>query len=397
MQKILKSLIKGIGALPIDFKGKIAGKEFVIKVQYKLDGSVGAQVWSGKDIIIELEGRSGEVEKKTQTFLDWAVEKKEQDLYKKKMLDFFKQVHKEVVDYNKKQGVKKKAEPKKYWLLIKLQDGGEFNWYQKSGLKVFPGVGFPVGRFVIYKKGVYDTKTGVNIMNIPFGVEDTLGRFERGMKYISDPEKFVERYAETTKREMVAKGTWPGDKPTSSESVIKAAPKKAKVDVFKAPVVEKKEVKAAPKKVAARATKVAPSPNKEQEKIQKDYEHKMKAGYIISSYSGYFYVIDRNTGARLINKSFRDYDDALRAAKELPLPTENKKFVVATKKKEAKKTTKVKEPTKAKSTLRQTGSSNLAKDKQRKAQGPGKRKSSETGEVYYEYRRNRTDKPGSNV
>jgi hypothetical protein len=313
MQKILKSLIKGIGALPIDFKGKIAGKEFVIKVQYKLDGSVGAQIWSGKDIIIELEGRSGEVEKKTQTFLDWAVEKKEQDLYKKKMLDFFKQVHKEVVDYNKKQGVKKKAEPKvvdmgiemykgpkKPWLLISIDKNnpGALNWYQKSGLKVFPAPGFPGGRFLIYNKGVYDAKTGVYIMDINFGVEDTLERFERGMKNISDPQEFVERHAETTKRK----------RPTSSESVRKVAPKKAKVDVFKAPVVEKKEVKAAPKKVAA------------------------------------------------------------------------KKVV----------------ETKTKSKTRQTGSSNLAKDKQRKAQGPGKKKSA-SGGVYYEYRRNRTDKPGSNV
>ena len=321
MQKILKSLIKGIGALPIDFKGKIGGKEFVIKVQYKLDGSVGAQVWSGKDIIIELEGRSGEVEKKTQTFLDWAVEKKEQDLYKKKMLEFFKQVHKEVVDYNKKQGVKKKAEPKvvdmgperykgpkKYWLLISLQDGGEVNWYQKSGLKVFPAPGFPVGRFVIWKKKIYDTKTGIYVMDITFGVEDAVERWERGMKSISDPEKFVMEHAERTKRVNIAEGKWPGDKPTSSESVIKAAPKKVKVDVFKAPVVEKKEVKAAPKKVAAK----------------KEVE------------------------------------------------------------------------TKTKSKTRQTGSSNLEKDKQRKSQAPGKRKSA-SGGVYYEYRRNRTDKPGSKV
>jgi|694.fasta_scaffold36324_13 hypothetical protein len=322
MQKILKSLIKGIGALPIDFKGKIGGKEFVIKVQYKLDGSVGAQVWSGKDIIIELEGRSGEVEKKTQTFLDWAVEKKEQDLYKKKMLDFFKQVHKEVVDYNKKQGIKKKAEPKvvdmgpekykgpkKYWLLISINDKDpELNWYQKSGLKSFPAPGFPVGRFVIYKKGIYDAKTGVFIMGVNFGVEDTLGRFERGMKNISDPEEYIKDHAERTKNVMVANGTWPGDKPTSSESVRKVAPKKAKVDVFKAPVVEKKEVKAAPKKVAAK----------------KEVE------------------------------------------------------------------------TKTKSKTRQTGSSNLAKDKQRKSQAPGKRKSA-SGGVYYEYRRNRTDKPGSKV
>ena len=321
MQKILKSLIKGIGALPIDFKGKIGGKEFVIKVQYKLDGSVGAQVWSGKDIIIELEGRSGEVEKKTQTFLDWAVEKKEQDLYKKKMLDFFKQVHKEVVDYNKKQGVKKKAEPKvvdmgpekykgpkKYWLLFAPNENSDLNWYLKSGLKVFPVKGLPEGRLVIYKKDVFDRKTGLYIMPIHFGLEEAINQFEKGTKG-KDLESFLEEHANKVEKFQKERGGWPGDKPTSSESVRKAAPKKAKVDIFKAPVVEKKEVKTAPKKVAA------------------------------------------------------------------------KKVV----------------ETKTKSKTRQTGSSNLAKDKQRKAQGPGKRKSSETGEVYYEYRRNRTDKPGSNV
>lgn len=323
MQKILKSLIKGIGALPIDFKGKIAGKEFVIKVQYKLDGSVGAQVWSGKDIIIELEGRSGEVEKKTQTFLDWAVEKKEQDLYKKKMLDFFKQVHKEVVDYNKKQGVKMKAEPKvvemgpekykgpkKPWLLMSINknDPKELNWYQKAGGKVFSAPGFPVGRFVIHGKNIFDTKTGFRVLGLMFGIPEELERFERGMKNIEDPEMFLKNFAEKQKEVHIKEGFWPGDRPTSSESVRKTAPKKAKVDIFKAPVVEKKEVKAAPKKVAAK----------------KEVE------------------------------------------------------------------------TKTKSKTRQTGSSNLAKDKQRKAQGPGKRKSA-SGGVYYEYRRNRTDKPGSKV
>jgi hypothetical protein len=326
MQKILKSLIKGIGALPIDFKGKIAGKEFVIKVQYKLDGSVGAQIWSGKDIIIELEGRSGEVEKKTQTFLDWAVEKKEQDLYKKKMLDFFKQVHKEVVDYNKKQGVKKKAEPKvvdmgiemykgpkKPWLLVSIDKNNpnELNWYQKP-VKDFPVPGFPLGRFVIYNKGVYDAKSGLYVYPIHFGIADALEQFTRGIQKMSaangDAEKFVSDHAKNVKEKMTQLGTWPGDRPTSSESVRKVAPKKVKVDVFKAPVVEKKEVKAAPKKVAAK----------------KEVE------------------------------------------------------------------------TKTKSKTRQTGSSNLAKDKQRKSQGPGKRKSA-SGGVYYEYRRNRTDKPGSKV
>jgi hypothetical protein len=322
MQKILKSLIKGIGALPIDFKGKIAGKEFIIKVQYKLDGSVGAQIWSGKDIIIELEGRSGEVDKKTRIFLDWAVEKNQQVLYKKSMLDFFKQVSKEVVDYNKKQGVKMKAEPKvvdmgperykgpkKPWLLMSINknDPKEINWYQKSGGKVFPAPGFPIGRFVIHGKNIFDIKTGFRVLGLMFGVQEELERFERGMKNIEDPEMFLKNFAEKQKEVHIREGFWPGDRPASSESARKAAPKKVKVDIFKAPV-EKKEVKAAPKKVAT------------------------------------------------------------------------KKVV----------------QTKTKSKTRQTGSSNLAKDKQRKAQGPGKRKSA-SGGVYYEYRRNRTDKPGSNV
>jgi hypothetical protein len=43
---------------------------------------------------------------------------------------------------------------------------------------------------------------------------------------------------------------------------------------------------------------------------------------------------------------------------------------------------------------RQTGSSNKKIDKQRTAKAPGKRKSA-TGKVYYERRKNRSDKPGS--
>ena len=37
--RILKSLISGIGALPVDFKGKINGKPFIVKVQFKIDES----------------------------------------------------------------------------------------------------------------------------------------------------------------------------------------------------------------------------------------------------------------------------------------------------------------------------------------------------------------------
>jgi glucose dehydrogenase len=37
--------------------------------------------------------------------------------------------------------------------------------------------------------------------------------------------------------------------------------------------------------------------------------------YKIHSYSGFFYVIDKNTGKLIIEQSFRTYDDAKRAAK----------------------------------------------------------------------------------
>lgn len=43
---------------------------------------------------------------------------------------------------------------------------------------------------------------------------------------------------------------------------------------------------------------------------------------------------------------------------------------------------------------RQTGSSNIKRDKQRKAKPPGKRKSA-SGRVYYERRKNRSDKPNT--
>jgi hypothetical protein len=43
---------------------------------------------------------------------------------------------------------------------------------------------------------------------------------------------------------------------------------------------------------------------------------------------------------------------------------------------------------------KQTGSSNIEIDKKKKALAPGKRKS-DSGGTYYEYRKNRSDKPGS--
>jgi len=49
-----------------------------------------------------------------------------------------------------------------------------------------------------------------------------------------------------------------------------------------------------------------------------------------------------------------------------------------------------------KATTRQTGRSDLARDRQRKAMRPGKRRS-RTGRVYYETRKNRSDKKGKRV
>lgn len=47
-------------------------------------------------------------------------------------------------------------------------------------------------------------------------------------------------------------------------------------------------------------------------------------------------------------------------------------------------------------TSRQTGTSDKSRDKARKAKAPGKRKAGKTAQrkYYYEYRKNRTDKPG---
>jgi len=49
-----------------------------------------------------------------------------------------------------------------------------------------------------------------------------------------------------------------------------------------------------------------------------------------------------------------------------------------------------------KATTRQTGRSDLARDRQRKAMQPGKRRSA-SGRIYYETRKNRSDLRGSRV
>ena len=195
-----------------------------------------------------------------------------------------------------------------------------------------------------------------------------------------------------------------------------------------------------------------------------------KVDFKITSYSGYFYVIHKNTGLRLINKSFRSYDDAMDSAKKLSFiatdgkpilydtPIITKSLVVkkpAVKKPVAKKAAVTKGPavsvyieflnknknfqkdikrfksydeavkyakktfdkfspdmikfgypvvvkkaavkktTTKKSPLRQTGSSNTKFDKLVQAMKPGKRTSA-SGNVYYERRYNRTDK-GKNL
>lgn len=70
-----------------------------------------------------------------------------------------------------------------------------------------------------------------------------------------------------------------------------------------------------------------------------------------------------------------------------------KKLKKAAPKKAAKKST-LKTPPVYMS-KKQTGTSNKEYDKRKKALPAGKRISANTGKAYYEYRKNRTDKPGS--
>ena len=130
-----------------------------------------------------------------------------------------------------------------------------------------------------------------------------------------------------------------------------------------------------------------------------------KVDFKITSYSGYFYVIHKNTGLRLINKSFRSYDDAMDSAKKLSfIATDGKPILYDTpiitkspvvKKPAVKKPAAVKKTITKKNPLRQTGSSNKKYDERVSAMKPGKRTSA-SGGVYYERRADHSDK-GKNL
>jgi len=47
---------KLIGALLVGFKGKLYGWPFSIKAQYKIDGSIAAQIWDNNGVLVELTG-----------------------------------------------------------------------------------------------------------------------------------------------------------------------------------------------------------------------------------------------------------------------------------------------------------------------------------------------------
>lgn len=107
--------LQGIGALPVGFKGKINGKAFSIRVQYDAFGGVKAQLFSDDDgsIITTVQGNKGEIEPKGSSFGQWALigtelnskvgkyYDKDKDQIRKKAKEFIKNLHSEVVDFNK--------------------------------------------------------------------------------------------------------------------------------------------------------------------------------------------------------------------------------------------------------------------------------------------------------
>lgn len=116
-----------------------------------------------------------------------------------------------------------------------------------------------------------------------------------------------------------------------------------------------------------------------------------KIDFKITSYPGYFYVIDKNTGLRLIDKSFRSYDDAMDSAKNLSFETKSPAAKKVAAKKPTIKKAAVKKTITKKNPLRQTGSSNKKYDERVSAMKPGKRKSA-SGSIYYERRADHSDK-----
>lgn len=108
--------LKGIGALPVGFKGKINGKAFSIRVQYDAFGGVKAQIFdeSGSGgIVTTIMGAKGESESKGAAFAQWAIQgtelankvgkawDRDKTEIKKKATAFVKQLSGEVSDFNK--------------------------------------------------------------------------------------------------------------------------------------------------------------------------------------------------------------------------------------------------------------------------------------------------------
>jgi len=119
--------LNGIGALPVGFKGKIYGYPFKILVQFDAFGGVKAQIYEDDNkgsLIAEVTGRKGEVETEGSGFATWAylrykkdnkesyvfttdtdAAKKQRDTLlkdaRKKADALIKNLHKEVIDFNK--------------------------------------------------------------------------------------------------------------------------------------------------------------------------------------------------------------------------------------------------------------------------------------------------------
>jgi hypothetical protein len=107
--------LKGIGALPVGFKGKINGKSFSIRVQYDAFGGVKAQIFDDEEgsIITIIQGNKGESDLKGIVFGEWAIKgtelakkvgtyfAKDKADIRKRAKAFIKQLFTEVEDFNK--------------------------------------------------------------------------------------------------------------------------------------------------------------------------------------------------------------------------------------------------------------------------------------------------------
>jgi hypothetical protein len=403
--KILKSLISGIGALPVDFKGRINNKSFIVKVQFKIDGSAAAQIWSDQKVILEVEGRAGEQAGLAQKFLNFATpDKEDQDVYKKTAKDFINQLHKEVKDYNRKKGVKKKAVESskpvklyssKYYLWLGGYENGA--WFLKSGQRRVPVDGVPFGRLVYVKDqngitAVYDVVTGFYVA--PFsGTDETPEILSRafknqGLKSPEEVDDFLKKHGEKWVELIKKNGTW-FPKPSLTESKKTTVRKKATT--------------------TRKATTTKKAPAKKEKEIY------------------YIEFLNKAKGFQPDRKEFKTNAAAVKWGKA-NLPNFNmdmvrlrfepvssgSKTTTVRKKATTRKATTAKKATTKKATTRkattrkattrkatttssrQTGSSNELYDARKSALPPGKRRSA-SGTTYYEYRKNHSDKPGSKI